>query len=104
MALTVDVLREHLNMTVGEADAIDAAVLPRLLAAATAHTETQLGFKMDDAEEFPAGAPADVEQAVLMLAAFWYENRESVLIGVSAQAVPHGYDDIIGSHRSYTFG
>ncbi|WAJ30955.1 head-tail connector protein [Antarcticirhabdus aurantiaca] len=95
---------EHLNMTADEASAVGSQVLRRLLAAAEAHTEAQLGFKLDDEAEFPGGPPHDVEQAVFMLAAFWFEQRESVLVAVSAQITPHGYDDIIRSHRSYTFG
>lgn len=98
MALSVEVLREHLN-DVPDAD----SVLDRILAAAIAHTERQLGFEIDDATEFPDGTPADVEQAVLMLGAHWYENREASVIGVSAQSVPFGYREIVAEHRKYTF-
>jgi hypothetical protein len=100
MALTPDDLKAQLNGVVAE----DEAMLPRLLDAAVAHTERQLGFKLNDTEQFPEGAPADVEQAILMLAAHWYENREASIVGVTAQAVPFGFDEIIREHRSYTYG
>jgi len=100
MALTTDDLKVQLNGVVAE----DEAMLPRLLDAAVAHTERQLGFKLTDTKQFPEGAPADVEQAVLMLAAHWYENREASIVGVSAQAVPFGFDEIIREHRAYTYG
>ncbi|MEF2071904.1 head-tail connector protein [Consotaella aegiceratis] len=99
MALDATALRDHLN---GVPDDDDA--LTRLLDAATAHVEAQLGFAIDDATEFPDGTPADVEQAVLMVAAHWYENREASLVGVSAMEVPIGAADIIANHRSYTYG
>lgn len=99
MALAAADLRDHLN-GVPDAD----AVLTRLLAAATAHLERMLGFKIDDAEEFPGGPPADVEQAVLMLAAHFYENREASLVGVSAQVLPLGVSEIIAEYRNYTYG
>lgn len=104
MALDVDALREHLNMTADDPDAIDLAVLPRVLDAAKAHTARQLGFALDDIVEYPDGTPADLEQAVLMLAAHWYENREASIAGVAMMPVPIGYDDIIRDHRSYTYG
>lgn len=99
MTLTASDLREHLN-GVPEVD----AVLSRLLAASGAHVARELGFALDDATEFPDGTPADIEQAVLMLAAHFYENREASIVGVSAQPVPYGVREIIANHRRYTYG
>ncbi|MEF2074355.1 head-tail connector protein [Consotaella aegiceratis] len=99
MTLDATTLRDHLN---GVPD--DDAALSRLLGAATAHVEAQLGFALDDADEFPDGTPADIEQAVLMVAAHWYENREATVVGVSAQELPIGVVDIIREHRNYTYG
>lgn len=99
MALDAAALNEHLN---GVPDSDEA--LTRLLDAATARIEASLGFALDDAEEFPGGTPADVEQAVLMLAAHFYENREATLVGVSAQVLPLGVEDIVRDHRRYTYG
>lgn len=101
MALTVDDLERHLN---GVPADDKTHVLPRLLAAATAHIERLLGFALDDADEFPNGTPADLEQAVLQLAADWYENREASIVGVSAQAIPFGVREIVNEYRRYTFG
>lgn len=102
MALDAAALQAHLNMT--ELDAIDAIVVPQVLAAASAQVERILGYALDDIVELPNGAPADLEQAVLMLAAHLYENREATLVGVTAQEVPFGVAQILGEYRSYTFG
>ena len=104
MAIDGDALLAHLNMTGDEADEIDQASIVRVLAAAFSHTEAQLGFKLTDTAEFPNGPPADVEQAILMLAAHWFENREASIVGVAAMPLPMGYDAVIREHRSYTFG
>tara|TARA_R110002020_G_scaffold5179_4_gene21923 strand:- start:8791 stop:9108 length:318 start_codon:yes stop_codon:yes gene_type:complete len=100
MALTVDDLKTQCNID-GTAD---DAVLTRLLSTATKHVERSLGFALTDTDQLPDGAPEDLEHAVLMLAADWYENREASLIGVSGQAVPFGVRDIINNYRRYTFG
>ena len=104
MALDDAALRAHLNMTADDGDEIDTAVLPKFLAASKAHCERILGYGLDDETQLPSGVPADIEQAVLMLAAHWYRQRGSVLIGVSGQEVPFGVAEILGEHRSYTFG
>jgi uncharacterized phage protein (predicted DNA packaging) len=100
MALELDDLKSQCNVT----GTNDDAVLTRLLAAATAHVERMLGFKLTDADELPDGAPADLELAVLQLAADWYENREASVVGVSAQSIPFGVREIINEYRNYTFG
>lgn len=99
MALAANDLRAQLN-GVPETDAF----LNRKLAAATAVIEGQLGYKLTDTTELPNGAPADLEEAILMLAAHLYENREATLVGVTATALPMGVEEIVANHRRYTFG
>lgn len=99
MALTVDDFREH-SPSLPDSD----AYLGRLLAAATAHIERLLGFKLDDADEFPNGTPADLELAVLQLAADWCENREASLIGITGRPIPFGVQEIVNEYRNWTFG
>lgn len=43
--------------------------------------------------------PASLKQAVLLLTAHFYENREGVLVGISAAMIPFGVLDLIRSHR-----
>ena len=84
MALALNDLKAHCNIT----GSTDDVVLTRLLAASETHVVRLLGFALDDADEFPEGTPADLELAVLQLAADWYENREASLVGVSAMPIP----------------
>jgi len=100
MALDLAGLKAQTNVTGTE----DEAVLTRLLAAAQGHVERQLGYLLTDTAKLPNGAPADLEHAVYMTAAHWYENREATLVGVTAQPLPFGVPEIIAEHREYTFG
>lgn len=99
-ALTTTDLKAHAIVLIDE----DDAVLTRVLAAATSHVERLLGYRLDNTEVLPGGAPADLQLAVLQLAAHWLENREATLVGVAAQPIPFGIDDIIREHRNYTYG
>ncbi|TCP90943.1 gp6-like head-tail connector protein [Rhizobium sp. PP-CC-2G-626] len=47
--------------------------------------------------------PADLRQAVLMLTGHFYENREASLVGVSADAMPLGFWDLVTPHREWAF-
>ena len=100
MALALADLKAHCNIT----GSTDDPVLSRFLAAARAHIERLLGFKLDDADELPDGTPADLELAVLQLAADWYENREVSITGTIITAIPFGVNQIVNEYRRYTFG
>lgn len=102
--VTVEQFKEQINFT-DELGSADDALIARKIAAAQDHVERLLGFKIEtayggeDAEEIP---PALVE-AVLQLAAHWYENREATLIGVSGQELPFGVRAIIAEYRNFSF-
>ncbi|PZU23794.1 MAG: DNA-packaging protein [Shinella sp.] len=105
MIVTVEVLKDQLNIT-PDLGTDDDALIERKIKAAQGHIERLLGFKIEERyggteqEEIP---PALVE-AVSQLAAHWYENREATLIGVSAQELPFGVWPIINEFREYSFG
>ena len=99
MALDLDTLKGQCNVTTTD----DDALLTRLLAAAQAKVESDLGYLFEDTDELPSGPTADLEQAVLMTAAHWYENREAVLVGLAAQTLPIAAADIVANTRTYSF-
>lgn len=48
--------------------------------------------------------PADLKRAVLMLVAFYYEQREAVAYGIAGQMAPFGVVSIAESYRVSRFG
>ena len=48
--------------------------------------------------------PETIRHAMLMLIAFWYENRENELIGVTSKTLPFGFADLLNIHREQWYG
>jgi uncharacterized phage protein (predicted DNA packaging) len=87
MTVTVALLKAQLNLTGTD----DDALLAHKIAAATAWCEQYIGQSFADIDPLPA----TLDEAVLQLAAHWYENREAVLVGASSAEVPFGVRDLI---------
>ena len=91
VAITVPELRVQLNL---ESEAEDA-FLTNKIEAAEAYTASYIGHPIPDP------APAAIKQAVLMLAAYWYEAREAATVGGNPYAVPFGVQDLLQAHRAW---
>lgn len=89
--IDVDELKEQLNVTFDD----DDVLLERKLNAAILHTEQLCG-------EIPDPIPHAMRDAILMLAAHLYENREAATAGAPV-SVPFGYDSLIVSFRAWAF-
>ena len=100
MALDLASLKRQCNVV----DSSDDVLLDRLLRAARRHVERLLGYGLDDMIALPDGAPEDLEHAVYLLAADWYENREATITGTIIAPLPFGVREILAEHRNYTFG
>jgi len=48
--------------------------------------------------------PDTIRHAMLMLVAYWYENRENELIGVNSKTLPFGFEDLLNLHRERFYG
>jgi len=99
----LDALKAHLNIL----DDTDDALLTDKIEAAVAFTSHHVGA-LDSDTGAPVAlswdtAPADVRQAILMLGAHWYENREATLIGIGGAETPIGYFDLLLAHRRWVF-
>lgn len=77
----------------------DNAPIQALIDAAQAHLEQLLGYEIET--EFPT-VPSDLTEAVMQLAASWYENREATSGDVPGE-LPLGMWDIVRERRNYTF-
>lgn len=95
MAITLDDLKRHLNISGTE----DDQLLTDILVESTAFVE---GFVGSLATMLPA-PPADVYRAIKMLAAHWYENREAASFGQAPEEAPLGFWTIINNHRTWSF-
>lgn len=95
-------LKAHLSFT-DDIGNVDDGMLTRILAAAEGFVERKLGFKFADTygAEGQEAVPGALVEAVLMLAAHWYENREAV--GEAAREPPFGVSEIIREFRNWTF-
>ncbi len=72
--------------------------------------DTILAQKIDAAEgnchsfiggAFPDPLPIPLKQAILMLAAFWYERREAGMFGDNLYVVAFGAHDLLQSYRAW---
>lgn len=96
MSITsVDDAKAHMNVD----SAADDGLIAAKIEAAEAWIDRWLAEPMADMPD----VPADLKQAVFMLTAHFYENREATLVGVSAEDVPLGVWDILTQHREWSF-
>jgi uncharacterized phiE125 gp8 family phage protein len=47
----------------------------------------------------PADVPQPIRQALLLLTAHWYENREPVEIGAAATVIPNSISELLSPYR-----
>jgi uncharacterized phiE125 gp8 family phage protein len=47
----------------------------------------------------PADVPATLRQAMLLLVAYWFENRDAVVLAGAGSVVPSGFEQIVGAYR-----
>lgn len=98
----IGALKEQLSFT-ADLGATDDVLLQRKLDAAQNHIERLLGFKIEvtfgGAAQEPV--PPALVEAVLMLAASWYENREAV--GEAGREMPFGVAELVREYRNWSF-
>lgn len=90
-AVTLPELKSQLNLD----HDLDDALLAQKIEAATAYTSNYIGGTIPDP------TPAAIKQAVLMLAAYWYEVREAATFGSNPYRVPFGFSDLLQAHRRW---
>lgn len=102
MILDLAFAKAQMNVT----SLADDDLITRKVAAAQNHLENLLGYKVE--EEFGGEGqdpiPPALIEAVALLTAHLYENREASLVGVSAQQLPFGLWDVITEYRQWSWG
>ena len=89
--LTVADAKANLNITTD----VDDALITAKLAAASDWVAIYTGAQITEA------TPARVKEAILMLTAHLFNNRESVLVGITAQQLPFGLLDMLSDFRAW---
>ena len=92
----------HVGLT-GDAPEGEYEALAGKVAAAQNHVERLLGFRIEErfgGEDQEPVPPALVE-AVMQLAAWWFENREAV--SDRDRMLPFGVEEIVNEYREWSF-
>ena len=100
--VTMPDLMAQLGLT-GDAPLGDVVLLQRKADAAQNHVERLLGFRIEDrfGGEDQEPVPPVLVEAVMQLAAWWFENREAA--GDGARAMPFGVEEIVTEYREWSF-
>jgi uncharacterized phiE125 gp8 family phage protein len=82
------------------------AATPRLLLPPEIEGMPQLrerqGIEIDYVAGYGADAgdvPADLKHALLVLVAYWFENRDAVIVAGSGGVLPQGFDRLVAPYR-----
>ncbi|QUS39060.1 phage gp6-like head-tail connector protein [Tardiphaga alba] len=84
-------VKKHLNITFDTDDELLRGYIKAAEAYLIAHTRDDLFCREDP----------DVDQAVLLLAAHYYANREATMVGATVATLPFGVREVILAHRSW---
>jgi uncharacterized phage protein (predicted DNA packaging) len=102
MIVELDAAKRHLNFT----ENTDDALIGSKLQAAQNHIENLLGFAIEEryGGEDQRPVPDDLKEAVCLLMAHWYENREASAASGTLAPIPYGVAEILREYRCWTFG
>ncbi|QDM27570.1 phage gp6-like head-tail connector protein [Tardiphaga sp. vice304] len=94
MTISLADLKAHLNIASDD----DDDLLESKLTAASEWIARYTGVPVDAPD-----TPAPFDEATRQLAAHLFENREATLVGVTAQALPFGFLDLLNPYREWAF-
>lgn len=97
--VTLDDMKEHLALTGDQQD--DDMLIQLKLDAAQSLIERMLGYGLIDRFGLIHAVPADLREAVMQLAAWWFENREAVI--ERGAPLPFGVAEIVEANRDWSF-
>jgi uncharacterized phage protein (predicted DNA packaging) len=94
--LTLDQIKLHCHIELDQT--AEDTLLKDLEMAARLHTQSVLRRSIDDT------VGENVKQALLVLIAHWYRNRETVLVGSISSVIPLTYTALLSTERNYPEG
>jgi hypothetical protein len=94
MIIPTDDLRRQLNITGTD----DDVLLGDKILAASEWVANYTAIPLDACD-----VPEPVKEAVRLLAAHLFENREATLVGVTSQSLPFGFLDLLSPYRAWVF-
>lgn len=94
--LSLDRIKNHCHIELDQTDEDDELMLLEM--AARLHTQNKLRRPIDDT------VGEHVKVAMLVLIAYWYRNREAVIVGTIAQIAPLAYDMLLAPERDFPPG
>lgn len=92
-------LKNQLGLTLDQTD--DNALIQDKIDAAENHIDRLLGYSMRTRFLTVEGIPPALKEAVLQLAAWWFENREAATD--MSRELPFGVREIVTEYREWTF-
>lgn len=98
-SVSLDDLKEHLNITTAD----DDAVLLDYLSSAEQYIDAFLLVHISEYLANNQPVPMPIQHAIKMLSAHFYENREAYFEGSTLREVPIGVFDIIALYRNWSF-
>lgn len=104
--LDLDLVKNHCRVESGNDD---DALLNAYIKAAGKYVETYTRRKLYENAEMEGYAEdedhllptEDIQVAMLLLVGHWYENRETVIVGQSAIAIPFAVESLLQPYRIY---
>ena len=95
-SVPLSLAKSHMNID-GTAD---DELITFYIGAAEAWFENNTGYVFSG----QTSVPFDIQRAVLLLTAYYYEQREAIAAGISMQFAPAGVTSIARDHRKGWFG
>lgn len=99
--VTLTDMMAQLSLT-PDAPGEDQALVAAKIEAAQNHIERLLGYRIEVTfgGEDQDPVPPALREAVMQLAAWWFENREAVS---DSRTLPFGVEDIVNEYREWSF-
>jgi uncharacterized phage protein (predicted DNA packaging) len=99
----LDLVKQNLRLDSDDEDEL----LQSMIDAATEYIRPFLDHD-PDSDVPPSDPPPQLQQAMLMLIAAWFENRQTI-VGTSSvreipKEIPYGVQDVLRNLRAWTFG